>query len=172
MPVFDWMKTDMNYVPAGWFTDDGLPKKSGIDKSLEEVVKEVLDNANGFALPDGSPSGWRKCRSCSPVIAVSMILSCGKICFISSEKLSRCARKWGENGDSPGRSAVLIFWPPRVVKNRDDRRRFVMPWIHRRMASRCAPGQLRKIRIITSMKFLPNSRVVSASILPMCAILS
>lgn len=50
MPVFDWMKTDMNYVlPDGSLTM--AFEKHGVDKSLEEVVKEVLDNSNGFALP-------------------------------------------------------------------------------------------------------------------------
>lgn len=54
MPVFDWMKTDMNYVlPDGSLTM--AFEKKGIDKSLEEVVKEVLENSNGFALPGWEP---------------------------------------------------------------------------------------------------------------------
>ena len=41
MPVFDWMKTDMNYVlPDGSLTM--AFEKKDIDKRLEDVVKEVL----------------------------------------------------------------------------------------------------------------------------------
>ena len=59
MPVFDWMKTDMNYVlPDGSLTM--AFEKHGIDKTLEEVVKEVLDNSNGFALPGWEPERLAK----------------------------------------------------------------------------------------------------------------
>lgn len=59
MPVFDWMKTDMNYVlPDGSLTM--AFEKRGIDKSLEDVVKEVLENANGFALPGWEPERLAK----------------------------------------------------------------------------------------------------------------
>lgn len=54
MPVFDWMKTDMNYRLA----DGSLTmafEKAGIDKTLEQVVSEVLSNANGYALPGWEP---------------------------------------------------------------------------------------------------------------------
>ncbi len=54
MPVFDWMKTDMNYVlPDGSLTM--AFEKKDIDKRLEDVVKEVLENSNGFALPGWEP---------------------------------------------------------------------------------------------------------------------
>lgn len=49
MLVFDWMKMDMNYVLL-----DGLLmmvfEKKDIDKWLEDVVKEVFENLNGFVL--------------------------------------------------------------------------------------------------------------------------
>jgi mannonate dehydratase len=94
MPVFDWMKTDMNYVlPDGSLTM-AFEKAASI-RVWKRSSKRFSITPTVLRYRDGSPSGWLKCRSCSPAIAVSMILSCGKICFISSEKLSRCARKWG-----------------------------------------------------------------------------
>jgi len=61
MPVFDWMKTDMNYVlPDGSLTM--AFEKKGIDKSLEDVVKDVLDNSNGFALPGWEPERLAKVK--------------------------------------------------------------------------------------------------------------
>lgn len=48
------MKTDMNYRLA----DGSLTmafEKAGIDKTLEQVVAEVLSNANGYALPGWEP---------------------------------------------------------------------------------------------------------------------
>ena len=59
MPVFDWMKTDMNYVLPDGSRTMAFEKKD-IDKSLEEVVKEVLDNSNGFALPGWEPERLAK----------------------------------------------------------------------------------------------------------------
>ncbi|MBN0530957.1 mannonate dehydratase, partial [Pseudomonas aeruginosa] len=47
-------KTDMNYVlPDGSLTM--AFEKKDIDKRLEDVVKEVLENSNGFALPGWEP---------------------------------------------------------------------------------------------------------------------
>lgn len=49
----------MNYVlPDGSLTM--AFEKRGIDKSLEDVVKEVLENANGFALPGWEPERLAK----------------------------------------------------------------------------------------------------------------
>ncbi|PPK19638.1 mannonate dehydratase, partial [Klebsiella pneumoniae] len=54
MPGFDWMKTDMNYVlPDGSLTM--AFEQKDIDKRLEDVGKEVLENSNGFALPGWEP---------------------------------------------------------------------------------------------------------------------
>lgn len=111
MPVFDWMKTDMNYVlPDGSLTM--AFEKKDIDKRLEDVVKEVLENSNGFALP-----GWEPER----LAEVQTLFA--KYSAVDDQKLREnfglfsaggdpgLRRGWGENGDPPGRPAVLHFWP-------------------------------------------------------------
>ena len=129
MPVFDWMKTDMNYVlPDGSLTM--AFEKKDIDKRLEDVVKEVLENSNGFALP-----GWEPER----LAEVQTLFA--KYSAVDDQKLREntvyflqavigLRRGWGENGDPPGRPAVLHFGLPRVVKNRDD-----LDWICRAVDS-------------------------------------
>lgn len=77
MPVFDWMKTDMNYVlPDGSMTM--AFEKKDIDKSLEEVVKEVQKTRTALRCRAGSRSDWRRCRSCLQSIKMWTTRSCAK----------------------------------------------------------------------------------------------
>ncbi len=110
MPVFDWMKTNMNYVlPDGSLTM--AFEKSGIDKTLDDVVKEVLSNSNGFALP-----GWEPER----LARVQELFSKYKdiddaklrenlICFL--EKIFRCAKKSVLKWQFTRMIHVFNFWP-------------------------------------------------------------
>ena len=85
MPVFDWMKTDMNYVlPDGSLTM--AFEKKDIDKRLEDVVKEVLGIQTASRCRAGSRNGWRKCRPCLPNIARWMTTSCGRTWSIFSRR--------------------------------------------------------------------------------------
>ncbi len=120
MPVFDWMKTNMNYVlPDGSLTM--AFEKSGIDKTLDDVVKEVLSNSNGFALP-----GWEPER----LARVQELFSKYKdiddaklrenlICFL--EKIIPVCEEVGiKMAIHPDDPPYSIFGLPRIVKNRED----------------------------------------------------
>ncbi|QOV68170.1 mannonate dehydratase [Citrobacter sp. BDA59-3] len=120
MPVFDWMKTDMNYVlPDGSLTM--AFEKKDIDKSLEEVVSEVLSNSNGFALP-----GWEPER----LAQVQKLFASYK--GVDDEKLREnlvyflkavipvCEDVGIKMAIHPDDPPYSIFGLPRVVKNRQD----------------------------------------------------
>ena len=120
MPVFDWMKTDMNYVlPDGSLTM--AFEKKDIDKSLEEVVSEVLSNSNGFALP-----GWEPER----LAQVQKLFASYK--DVDDEKLREnlvyflkavipvCEDVGVKMAIHPDDPPYSIFGLPRVVKNRQD----------------------------------------------------
>ncbi len=171
MPVFDWMKTDMNYVlPDGSLTM--AFEKKDIDKRLEDVVKEVLENSNGFALP-----GWEPER----LAEVQTLFA--KYSAVDDQKLREnlvyflpggdpgLRRGWGENGDPPGRPAVLHFWPGRGwSKTATIWTGSAGPSIHPPTALRSAPARLPKILIMTCTPSWPNLRGVSEFILPTSAI--
>ncbi|WP_090133559.1 mannonate dehydratase [Kosakonia oryziphila] len=120
MPVFDWMKTEMNYVlPDGSLTM--AFEKKGIDKTLDEVVKEVLENANGFALP-----GWESER----LAKVQELFA--KYKDVDNKKLREnlvyflervipvCEEVGIKMAIHPDDPPYSIFGLPRIVKNRDD----------------------------------------------------
>ncbi len=111
MPVFDWMKTDMNYVlPDGSLTM--AFEKKDIDKRLEDVVKEVLENSNGFALPGWEPERLAEVQTLfAKYSAVDDQKAAGEPGLFSAGGDPGLRRGWGENGDPPGRPAVLHFWP-------------------------------------------------------------
>ncbi len=120
MPVFDWMKTDMNYVlPDGSLTM--AFEKKDIDKSLDEVVKEVLENSNGFALPGWEPERLAKVQELF-----------AKYKDVDDEKLREnlvyflkavipvCEEVGIKMAIHPDDPPYSIFGLPRIIKNRDD----------------------------------------------------
>lgn len=120
MPVFDWMKTEMNYVlPDGSLTM--AFEKKGIDKSLEQVVREVLDNSNGFALP-----GWEPER----LAGVQELFAKYKdvddktlrtnLVYFLERVIPVCEEVGVKMAIHPDDPPYSIFGLPRVVKNRDD----------------------------------------------------
>lgn len=120
MPVFDWMKTEMNYMlPDGSLTM--AFEKKGIDKTLDEVVKEVLENANGFALPGWEPERLAKVQELfakykdvdDKKLRENLLYFLERIIPVCEE----VGIKMAIHPDDPPYS---IFGLPRIVKNRDD----------------------------------------------------
>ncbi|WP_413742795.1 mannonate dehydratase [Sodalis sp. RH15] len=120
MPVFDWMKTDMNYVlPDGSLTM--AFEKKGIDKSLEEVVKEVLDNSNGFALPGWEPERLAQVQTLFVKYKdVDDSKLRENLAYFLKEIIPVCEEVGVKMAIHPDDPPYSIFGLPRVVKNRDD----------------------------------------------------
>ncbi|XBS71456.1 mannonate dehydratase [Acerihabitans sp. KWT182] len=120
MPVFDWMKTDMNYVlPDGSLTM--AFEKKGIDKSLEDVVKEVLDNANGFALPGWEPERLAQVQTLfAKYKDVDDARLRENLAYFLREVIPVCEEVGVKMAIHPDDPPYSIFGLPRVVKNRDD----------------------------------------------------
>lgn len=120
MPVFDWMKTDMNYVlPDGSLTM--AFEKAGIDKTLDEVVQEVLSNSNGFALPGWEPERLAKVKELfakyrdvdEQKLRENLIYFLQSIVPVCEE----VGIKMAIHPDDPPYS---IFGLPRIIKNYED----------------------------------------------------
>ncbi len=172
MPVFDWMKTDMNYVlPDGSLTM--AFEKKDIDKRLEDVVKEVLENSNGFALP-----GWEPER----LAEVQTLFA--KYSAVDDEKLREnlvyflravipvCEEVGVKMAIHPDDPPYSIFGLPRVVKTATIWTGSAGPSIRPPTALRSAPARSPKIRITTCTLSWPNLPGASEFILPTSVILS
>jgi len=120
MPVFDWMKTEMNYVlPDGSITM--AFEKKGIDKTLDEVVKEVLENSNGFALPGWEPERLAKVQE---LFAKYKDVDENKLrqnlVYFLERVIPVCEEVGIKMAIHPDDPPYSIFGLPRIVKNRDD----------------------------------------------------
>ncbi|MEW5289597.1 MULTISPECIES: mannonate dehydratase [Erwinia] len=130
MPVFDWMKTDMNYVlPDGSLTM--AFEKKGIDKSLEEVVQEVLESANGFALPGWEPERLAKVKELfARYQDVDETKLRDNLAYFLRAVIPVCEEVGIKMAIHPDDPPYSIFGLPRIVKNRDD-----LDWICRAVDS-------------------------------------
>jgi len=120
MPVFDWMKTEMNYMlPDGSLTM--AFEKKGIDKTLDEVVKEVLENSNGFALPGWEPERLAKVQE---LFAKYKDVDDKKLrenlVYFLERVIPVCEEVGIKMAIHPDDPPYSIFGLPRIVKNRDD----------------------------------------------------
>lgn len=120
MPVFDWMKTDMNYVlPDGSLTM--AFEKKGVDKPLEDVVKEVLDNSNGFALPGWEPERLGKVQE---LFARYKDVDENKLrenlTYFLQKVIPVCEEVGIKMAIHPDDPPYSIFGLPRIIKNRED----------------------------------------------------
>ncbi|WP_200552401.1 mannonate dehydratase [Kosakonia sp. LAM2021] len=120
MPVFDWMKTDMNYVlPDGSLTM--AFEKKGIDKTLDEVVKEVLGNSNGFALPGWEPERLAKVQELfAKYKDVDDAKLRANLVYFLERIIPVCEEVGIKMAIHPDDPPYSIFGLPRIVKNRDD----------------------------------------------------
>jgi mannonate dehydratase len=113
MPVFDWMKTDMNYVPPDGSLTMAFEKR-GIDKSLEDVVKEVLENANGFALPGWEPERLAKVQELFARYRDVDDTRLRENLFYFYVKSFRCVKKWASKWRSTRTIRRILFLACRV----------------------------------------------------------
>ncbi|MDO6409153.1 MAG: mannonate dehydratase [Pantoea sp.] len=120
MPVFDWMKTEMNYVlPDGSITM--AFEKKGIDKSLDEVVKEVLASSNGFVLPGWEPERLAKVQELfAKYEGVDDAKLRENLAYFLKAVIPVCEEVGVKMAIHPDDPPYSIFGLPRVVKNRDD----------------------------------------------------
>ena len=120
MPVFDWMKTQMYYeLPDGSTTMAFFLK--GVQKSPQEVAKEILEENAGTTLP-----GWEPERLNDVTRLIEQYQDVteddlrANLRYFLEQIIPVCEEvgvKMGIHQDDPPYS---IFGLPRVVKNRED----------------------------------------------------
>lgn len=120
MPIFDWIKTDLEYVlPDGSITM--AFEKAGIERSPEEIIKDVEASSGDYSLP-----GWEPER----LVHVKELFEAYK--DVNDQKLREnlayflkaiipvCEEVGIKMAIHPDDPPYSIFDLPRIVKNRED----------------------------------------------------
>ncbi len=132
MPVFDWIKTDLEYkLPDGSTTL--VFEKEGIDKDPQDIIKEVEERSSGYTLPGWEPERLakvkelfeaykdvddKKLRENYKYFLKAIIPTCEEV-----------GMKMAVHPDDPPYS---IFGLPRIIKNRED-----LDWLCKVVDSPC-----------------------------------
>jgi len=120
MPVFDWMKTEMAYpLPDGSTTMAFF--QSGVEKSPEEVAKEVVEKNKETVLP-----GWEPERLNDVTKLIEQYQGVteedlrANLTYFLEQIIPVCEEVDVKMGIHPDDPPYSIFGLPRIVKNRED----------------------------------------------------
>lgn len=120
MPIFDWIKTDLQYaLPDGSITM--LFEKKGIEKSPEEIVKEVENSSGGYALPGWEPERLAHVKELFEKYKhVTDDVLRDNLAYFLKEIIPVCEEVGIKMAIHPDDPPYSIFGLPRIVKNRED----------------------------------------------------
>ncbi|MFD2306941.1 mannonate dehydratase [Enterococcus termitis] len=120
MPVFDWIKTDLEYVLPDGSTTMAF-EKAGIEKSPEEIIRDVENSSGDYTLP-----GWEPER----LVHVKGLIDAYKdvdnkklrenFAYFIKAIIPTCEEVGVKMAIHPDDPPYSIFGLPRIVKNRED----------------------------------------------------
>lgn len=120
MPIFDWIKTDLNYIlPDGSSTM--AFEKSGIDKEPEEIVREMEESTSDYALPGWEPERLAQVKELFKAYEeVDDVKLRENFAYFLKEIIPVCEEVGIKMAVHPDDPPYSIFGLPRIVKNRED----------------------------------------------------
>lgn len=120
MPIFDWIKTDLDYRLADGSSTMAF-EKAGIDKDPEEIVKEVEESSSGYTLPGWEPERLAHVKE---LFAAYKDVDDDKLrenfAYFLKAIIPTCEEVGIKMAVHPDDPPYSIFGLPRIVKNRDD----------------------------------------------------
>lgn len=120
MPIFDWIKTDMNYILADGSSTMAFEEK-GIQKSPEEIVAEVQASSGGYTLPGWEPERLGQVQKLFAAYAdVDDEKLRENLAYFLKAIIPTCEEVGIKMAIHPDDPPYSIFGLPRIVKNRDD----------------------------------------------------
>lgn len=126
MPVFDWIKTDLNYIlPDGSSTM--AFEGAGIDKDPEQIVKEVEEGSGEYTLPGWEPERLSQVKTLLKAYEVVDNQRLREnLAYFLKAIIPVCEEVGIKMAIHPDDPPYSIFNLPRIVKNRAD-----LDWICR-----------------------------------------
>ncbi|WP_265456528.1 mannonate dehydratase [Enterococcus sp. HY326] len=120
MPIFDWIKTDLNYaLPDGSITM--AFEKAGIEKSPEEIVKEVEESSGDYSLPGWEPERLAHIKELFDAYKdVNEDKLRENFAYFIKAIIPTCEEVGIKMAIHPDDPPYSIFNLPRIVKNRED----------------------------------------------------
>lgn len=120
MPIFDWIKTDLNYIlPDGSVTM--AFEKSGIDRDPEDIIKDVENSSGGYDLPGWEPERLAGVKELFKAYEeVDNIKLRENLAYFLKEIIPTCEEVGIKMAIHPDDPPYSIFDLPRIVKNRED----------------------------------------------------
>ncbi|MHC5248765.1 mannonate dehydratase [Enterococcus sp. LJL90] len=120
MPIFDWIKTDLEYV----LPDDSITmafEKAGIDRDPEDIVKEVEESSGGYSLPGWEPERLAHVKELFKAYHdVDEEKLRENFAYFMQAIIPTCEEVGIKMAIHPDDPPYSIFNLPRIVKNRDD----------------------------------------------------
>ncbi|AQT85765.1 Mannonate dehydratase [Paenibacillus larvae subsp. larvae] len=120
MPIFDWVKTDLNYkLPDGSYTL--AFEEHGINKSPEEIIKDVEDSSGGYILPGWEPERLAHVKTLFEAYKdVNEDKLRDNLDYFLKAIIPTCEEAGIKMAIHPDDPPYSIFGLPRIVKNRED----------------------------------------------------
>ncbi|GFH41935.1 mannonate dehydratase [Lactococcus hodotermopsidis] len=120
MPVFDWLKTDLDFKLA-----DGSSTLSFVTKDLpaspEELIQNMADGAEGFSLPGWEPERLAQCKALFDFYKnISDDDLRANFKYFIEAIIPTCEEVGVKMACHPDDPPYSVFGLPRMVKNRDD----------------------------------------------------
>lgn len=120
MPIFDWIKTDLNYLlPDGSSTM--AFEKAGIDRKPEEIIKDVAAKSSGYTLPGWEPERLAHVQELFEAYKeVDNAKLRENLAYFLKAIIPVCEEVGIKMAIHPDDPPYSIFGLPRIVKNRND----------------------------------------------------
>lgn len=120
MPIFDWIKTDLEYVLPDGSTTMSF-EKAGIDRDPEEIVKDVEQSSGGYSLPGWEPERLADVKKLFEAYKdVDDAKLRENLVYFLEAIIPVCEEVGIKMAIHPDDPPYSIFDLPRIVKNRDD----------------------------------------------------
>lgn len=121
MPIFDWIKTDLNYILPDGSSTMSFVGKEILSKTPEQIVKQVEESSGDFTLPGWEPERLDKVTELFKAYeGVDDDKLRENLAYFLKAIIPTCEEVGIKMAIHPDDPPYSIFGLPRIVKNRED----------------------------------------------------
>ena len=170
MPVFDWVKSDLDYkLPDGSSTLAFV--KANIPDDPQEIIDTVAEGSGGFTLPGWEPERLAQVKSLFEAYKdVDEEKLRENLVYFLEAIMPVCEEYDVKMAIHPDDPPYSMWGLPRIIKNREGHSTgSAVPSTRLTTASRSVAVRSPRSRVTTSMTSSPSSRAAAASTSCICA---